>query len=323
MRKLNMLSQQLKNSMRNPLVSVIVPTHNRRRSAERLVKSLLRNSYKSIEIIIIDDASTDGTYEYLKSKIKNKKVKVFKNRKNLFTAGTRNIGQEKAKGEYFLFVDDDNVVDANMIDELVQTFKRYASAGEVGPVNYSLQKRKKIFWVKTRRSMWTTKTYHEIRPPKGKSYWNTPDIPNAFMVRSDIIRKHNIKFNGRYGIMYEESDYAYRIRELGYEVFVSRKAKIYHDIEEYSGGKIVKNYMHHFMSDVRRPYVFARNRVIFHKKYSSKLQMMGIYLFWIWFFTSYYLYKIMFYNDSGNFSFKKRVLLVIAYMRGTFNGIIS
>ena len=76
-----------------------------------------------------------------------------------------------------------------------------------------------------------------------------------------------------YGIMYEESDFAYRIRNLGYKVMVVKGAKIYHDIEISEKGEKRKDYMSHFMEDKRRLFVFGRNRLIFHSIYSNRFQL--------------------------------------------------
>jgi len=60
------------------------------------------------------------------------------------------------------------------------------------------------------------------------------------MVRTSAVRKKQIFFREKYGIMYEESDYAYRIRQAGYKIMVVRDAKIYHDIENELEGIKVK-----------------------------------------------------------------------------------
>ncbi len=308
--------------MTDPLVSIVIPTYKRKEMCLRLLKSILESSYKNIEIIVVDDASPDGTKEFIEKKFsKVKKLNIFKNKKNLFTAGSRNAGQEKASGDYILFIDDDNVVDKYMIEEMLKVFLNDIKVGEVGPINYSNKIRKKIFWTGTYRNMFTTKTYHLTKFPKGKQIWETSDVPNAFMVRADIVKKNKIKFVEKYGIMYEESDYAYKIRRLGYKVMVSKNAKIYHDIEVPSGKEKVKDYMYHFMMDKRRPFVFARNRVMFHSEYSTKAQFVFIVFFWAWFFSLYYMYKILFYSGAGSFILKDKLILSTSYLRGTIVGI--
>lgn len=308
----------------NPLVSIIIPTYNRKKSSERLIKSIISGKYKNIEILVIDDASKDKTSDYLKSKFKNnKKVKIFRNKKNLFAAGSKNVGQKKAKGEYIAFIDDDNVIEKNMISVFVNAFRMYPDFGELGPINYNLNNKKAILHTSSTRSMWTTKTKHlrTLKPFGSKKVWEVDDIPNAFMVRADVVRKRKIEFRPSYGIMYEESDYAYRISRLGYKIMMMRDAKIYHDIEDLSNKEKPKDYMYHFMEDGRRPFTFARNRIVFHKLYSTKFQNIFILLFWIWVFTAYYSYKFMFYNGYGDFTLSQRLNASIKYLRGTFNGL--
>jgi len=314
----------MKSISNKALVSIVIPTHNRRESLERLLRSALVSSYTNIEIIVIDDASSDQTFEYIKKKFaKNNKIKIFRNKKNLYTAGTRNVGQKKAKGEFVLFIDDDNEIDPHMIREMVATFSKDETIGEVGPINYSYAKRNKILWARTNRNMWTSKTNQSrsLTQFRMLDSWSTDDVPNAFMVRRSIVVKNKIYFREEYGIMYEESDYAYRIRMNGYKIMVVRRAKIFHDVEEYFPDGKVKDYMYHFMNDKRRPFVFARNRILFHKLYSSRLQLIIILGFWVWFFSAYYMYRIISYSGYGNFSILKRIELAVSYLRGTFIGI--
>ncbi len=307
--------------MKAPLVSIVIPTHNRKKMLGRLLKSIFKSTYKNLEVIVIDDASSDGTYEFVKEKFK--RAKIFKNKKNLFTAGSRNVGLKVSKGKYIFFIDDDNYLDKNSIKFLVAEMEKDDLIGEIGPVNYNFNKKNKILWFFTKRNMLTTKTYQprNISMMGRKNTWETADIPNAFMVRADVIKKNKITFKEEFGIMYEESDFAYRIRNLGFKIVVVKNAKIFHDIEFTEKGKKAKDYMYHFMTDKRRPFVFARNRIIFHSLYSSRLEFLFILLFWNWFFAGYYIYKILFYSGIGNFSITKRLYLAIYYFWGCVAGV--
>jgi len=309
---------------KDPLVSIVIPTYNRNESVLRLIKSLLTNTYKNIEIIIIDDHSKDNTFELVKNTFKgNKKVKIFRNNRNLFAAGSKNVGQKKAKGEFIAFIDDDNLADKNLIKNFVEVFIKNPDFGELGPINYNFNNKKAILHTSSTRSMWTTKTKHmrTLEPFKNKQFWEVDDIPNAFIVRADVVKKHKIEFRKEYGIMYEESDYAYRIRNAGYKIVMVRDAKVYHDIEDKSGKEKPKDYLYHFMEDSRRPFTFARNRIIFHSIYSTRLQNMVIMSFWIWFFLAYYFYKFLFYNGFGSFSKSQKINACRSYFMGTINGL--
>lgn len=232
------------------------------------------------------------------------------------------MGAAKSKGQYIFFIDDDNVLDGKIIEKLLEEMQKDSTLGEVGPVNYSYNYKHKILWAGTERDMFTsfTKQRRSFDDVKDKNSWQTDDVPNAFMVKASVVREHAITFRDKYGIMYEESDYAYRIREAGYTIRVVRDAIIYHDVEATAEGGKSKDYMYHFMSDKRRPYVTARNRLLFHRQFSTTLQLVAILLVWVWVFALYYAYKILSYDGPGNFSIGKRLFLVYWYIRGILAG---
>jgi GT2 family glycosyltransferase len=309
--------------MTEPFVSIVIPTHNRKFMVVRLLKSIYASTYTHIEIIVVDDASTDGTMECIKRTFPNKpKLYTIHNASNVYTAGARNIGIHHARGKYIFFIDDDNVVEKEAIAALVSVFEKNERAGVLGLVNYSFSDKNKILWVCTKRNMYTSKTDQprSLDEFSGLDIWDTADVPNAFMVRLSIIADNSIHFRQIFEIMYEESDFAYRIRNAGYGVQVVRSAHIYHDIES-QHGEVKIDYMYHVMENSRRPYVFARNRVLFHSLYSTKIQFIDIISIWIWVFALYYSYKIIWYSGVGNFPLSRRIQLVCQYMKGTFDGL--
>lgn len=87
-----------------------MPTYNRREYLQDTINSVFNQSLKdgNIELIIVDDCSTDGTEEYVKS-LKNKRIKYHKNQTNQGGAKSRNIGVENATGEYIAFIDSDTI----------------------------------------------------------------------------------------------------------------------------------------------------------------------------------------------------------------------
>lgn len=308
----------------NSFVSIVIPTYNRKKSAARLIKSIYNNSHKNIEIIVVDDASTDGTSEFLRAKFEKKNNIIFlRNKSNLFAAGSKNIGMKKSTGEYIFFVDDDNVMSKNLISNLVTVLDSDLKIGEAGPIMYFLSKQKKLYWAGTYRNMATSKTnfrtnLHGLRK---KNIWKTDDVLNAFMVRGDVVRKNNIHFRDNYGIMYEESDYAYRIKQAGYSIVAVKDAVIYHDIDVNTSKKYRTAFLYHTMRDIRRPYFTARNRLIFHSIFSSKTQLLEIVFFWNWLFAIYYVFNIFFYSGPGNFNYYSRARLAFSYIKGIFDGL--
>ncbi|UGU14373.1 glycosyltransferase family 2 protein [Sinomicrobium kalidii] len=99
-----------------PLVSVIIPTHNRVRLLQQTLKSILEQTYRNFEIIIISDASTDNTSTVVTS-YNDERIKFVELKNNLkYPSRVRNIGIEKAKGEFIAFCDDDDLWIKNKLE---------------------------------------------------------------------------------------------------------------------------------------------------------------------------------------------------------------
>lgn len=123
--------------MENILVSIIIPTHNRKELIARAVDSALCQTYKNTEIIVIDDASTDGTSNILSElKKKDSRIITLHSGINLGLAATLNKAIETAKGKYIARLDDDDFwCDKNKIEKQVDFLEKnkdYILAGGGG-----------------------------------------------------------------------------------------------------------------------------------------------------------------------------------------------
>lgn len=97
----------MKTSQR-PLISVIMPVYNGMPHLKQSVESILKQSYKNFELIIVDDKSTDGSVLYAK-RIMDQRVRIIRNLKNLGIANSLNIAIDNAKGEYIARMDADDI----------------------------------------------------------------------------------------------------------------------------------------------------------------------------------------------------------------------
>ncbi len=91
----------------NYFVSIIIPTYNRAHIVARAIESVLQQSYKHFELIVIDDGSTDDTAIQLKSFIENKSIQ-FHQKDNAGVASARNFGVSKSRGQWLAFLDSDD-----------------------------------------------------------------------------------------------------------------------------------------------------------------------------------------------------------------------
>ena len=108
--------------MYNKKVSIIVPVFNVEKYLERCVKSLLNQTYQNIEIILIDDGSTDKSGEILDQyAAKDHRIEVY-HIQNSGVSTARNVGLKYALGEFITFVDSDDTVSLDMYDVLIDQF---------------------------------------------------------------------------------------------------------------------------------------------------------------------------------------------------------
>lgn len=108
----------------NPLVSVLIPTYNSAEFVKDTVKSIMNQTYQNIEIVITDDASTDGTIEILeKLEKEDKRIKLTKNKKNLGITDNMNSGIHKCNGEYIAILDGDDWAYPYRIEEQVKVME--------------------------------------------------------------------------------------------------------------------------------------------------------------------------------------------------------
>lgn len=91
------------------LVSIIIPTYNCRKYIRQAIESALGQTYKNIEIIVVDDGSSDNTREEIEDLISDKKISyIYQANKGL--PGARNTGIKHSKGEYLVFLDSDDII---------------------------------------------------------------------------------------------------------------------------------------------------------------------------------------------------------------------
>ena len=107
------------------LVSIIVPVYNVEKYVEECVQSLLTQSYKKLEIILVDDGSLDKSGEICDNlSLKDNRIKVL-HKKNGGLSDARNHGIDVATGKYVMFVDSDDIVDRDIVQDLYSYITAY------------------------------------------------------------------------------------------------------------------------------------------------------------------------------------------------------
>lgn len=100
------------------LISIIIPVYNTSKHIERCLKSIIEQTYKTLEIIVVDDGSTDNSIDIIKGILKfDDRVKIIQ-KKNSGVSDSRNLGIDNAQGEWICFVDSDDYIEKDYIEQL-------------------------------------------------------------------------------------------------------------------------------------------------------------------------------------------------------------
>lgn len=129
--------------MKKDLISIIIPVYNVQDYVEKCIKSVIKQTYENLEIIIVNDGSTDKSGEICKKyeKIDNR-IKIIE-KENGGVSSARNIGLKIAKGKYIGFVDPDDYIDKDMYELLYDNIKKYNA--DISICNFYLVRENNIF----------------------------------------------------------------------------------------------------------------------------------------------------------------------------------
>lgn len=293
------------------LVSVVITTRNRKEDVLACLSSVYANDYPRFEVILADNASTDGTIEAVKKKYPKVKLAVAK--ENLGLNGGKNMGQKKAKGDYIFFLDSDTVIDKKLLSELVKTAELDSKIGLICPKMYYFDQKNTIWYAGSFVNLFTSRTlnigcneddhgqYDQVR--------ETQFAPTAYLAKRSVINKlksHDETFFMTYG----DTDYGFRARENGFKVIFCPTAKLWHRLEREKNQNTVRALGFNLPL---RAYYFPRNRVIFMKKHAPKLNYIIFVLVFFPLVTWYMTYKIIIFKGGKTF--------LRPFLKGTLDGL--
>lgn len=274
----------------HPLVSVIIPTFNRKAMLVECINSVLENTYKNIEVLVADDASSDGTERVVHRYVAKKKIIYFKNDKELLLSATINKAIKLSHGDLVFILDDDNTLDKKCIEELVSTFKKFDAVGVVGPLALYYSHRNIIMHAGTRRSRFvrgfTSPHANEKWQGQIKEGEEVEDFGNAFMFRMNAAKKAGlwdllVPFYG------EDADFQARVKKAGYKVIINPKAITYHNIQYLPKSNTMTLFF--LRANKMRIYNVMRDKILWEFRYDKNIAKFTFLLSTPLYFGFYFL----------------------------------
>lgn len=250
-----------------PLVFIIIVNWNGRDITLDCLDSLSRISHRNTRTVVVDNASTDGSVDAIRSRFPA--VVVLKMKSNLRFAGGTNAGIRyglEHGAEMFLLLNNDTIVDPEFLSRMVNCMTSTTSIGMVGPKIYYHDNPTRIWFAGGRLSMWTGTMKHVgIREIDSGQYDTRKQIEYTtgccILTKREVVERVGM-LDESYAMYTEDADWSVRVRRAGYTIMYEPKAKVWHKLSVSAGGHLSFFKMRNkFVSNLR---FFARYAAWYH-----------------------------------------------------------
>jgi GT2 family glycosyltransferase len=271
-------------------VTIVIPTHNRRVDVLRCLGSVYKLHYNDYDVIVVDNASTDETYNDISKQFPQ--VKIIRNSKNLGVTGGRNAGLINADGDCIFFLDNDTVVDPEALRRLIEIIENDHQVGMVGPTVYYLDQ-PDVIWARgaSINPLTAKNSFNQKELKRETDAMEVQVLPTAFLVTRQVIKEIG-GFDNVFFATYEDTDFCFRVRRAGYKILCSSKAKVWHDVHIDKYDELSRL--------LSRAFYISRNRLIFIRKHFGLPHFfLFIFVFQPIYMAYYSFFAIAFRNVSS------------------------
>jgi glycosyltransferase involved in cell wall biosynthesis len=251
-------------------VSVIILTRNQRKFLEKCLDSILNQSLKPCQIIVVDNGTSDDTVDFLKNCGLNN-LEIIENNYNLGFGKAMNNGIKRANGYYTLLLADDIVIEPDCLISFLSYIKKEDNIGLLSGYIYNYYNKELIFSGQKINLGWNFK---QNKITANNSIKQTDLIPGAFIFAKTALLKQFRGFDERYFAYLEDLDLTLRFKEAGFRNLLIPWVRAYH-LEEGLG---IKKYE----TDKKIQFELVKNVLITYFKHAK--------LFWLILFFIRYMF---------------------------------
>ena len=248
-----------------PMISIIVLTYNNLKYNKLCINSIYRNTaYPNFELIIVDNNSTDGTVDYLKSIEGNyHNLKIIYNKKNNGFAGGNNIGIRASKGDYVVLLNNDTLVTRGWIIGMLKHLESNNEIAMCGPVTNAIGNEAMIKAQYSNINELDVFAYNYTFNHISDVY-NDVNVLALFctMIRKSVINNCGLLDESYKVGMFEDDDYSENVKRAGFKIIITESSFIHH-FESISFKKL---------EDKEYKIIFDSNKIFFETKWNKKWQ---------------------------------------------------
>lgn len=224
------------------LISIV--NYNTRDLTSNCINSILSKKWKNdVEIWLVDNASTDGSFEMIRREFPN--VKLIKNSSNTGFGAGHNLVLKENEGDYYLVLNSDCKLEDNVIDEMVKFMEKNSDCGissckilgfdgKLQPNSGDLPFGWALFSWLFNLDFFGGKSFHRIDPLYYEKAHEVGWVSGSFMMIKDKVIKKVGLFNENYFMYFEDVEYCFRAKNKGFNIMINPEVKIKH----LSGGSL-------------------------------------------------------------------------------------
>ena len=205
--------------MKRVKISIIVPIYNAETYLDNCIKTIINQTYSDFELLLIDDGSTDESYQICKRYETDSRVRIYK-QGNAGVSAARNKGIQLSTGDYIWFIDADDWIEPEALEKFVEAYERFNGRIDIFSFNYmKYQKGKKIPISNIQQGYYTNEEYLKFMLNPSNHFglvWSN-------IYSSKIMKGHRVMFDENL-TQSEDVDFSVRIGRYVDNIYVSESA---------------------------------------------------------------------------------------------------
>ena len=289
--------------MNEPLISIVIPVYNVEMYLRECLDSILLQTYKNFEVILVDDNSTDSSFKICNEyALKDSRIKVFQHKEKSGGGGiTRNTGLKHISGDYVTFIDSDDLIEKNYLEVLLSNAKKdniscvYYRFYNIDKLNKQFNRKERVIKHKDILKVYFTDSTYMSPWSKliPREFVSGFSFTNGLLEDAEAMYKVLIKANEL--VVSNKSNYLYRVRmgsnaspndEKKYYVYAKRTFEVYDGLKELKVSKGVYRYFYGWQLEYLFLYFLRTTSSVETKKELKRISRLLRIHFFRYFFSN-------------------------------------